>query len=51
MKITQKQILIKDLVENYKDDGDGGVYNNLGRKPPTLVVGTNAYIIILRNIN
>ena len=22
MKITQKQILIKDLVENYKDDGD-----------------------------
>ena len=26
MKITQKQILIKDLVENYKDDGDGGVY-------------------------
>lgn len=26
MKITQKQILIKDLLENYKDDGDDGVY-------------------------
>ena len=26
MKITKTQIKIRDLAENYKDDGNGGVY-------------------------
>lgn len=26
MKIARKQIKIRDLAENYKDDGEGGVY-------------------------
>lgn len=26
MKITETKIKVSDLVENYSDDGDGGVY-------------------------
>lgn len=31
MKITKKQIKIREIAENYKDDGEGGVYAYNGR--------------------
>ena len=37
MKITETKIKVYDLVKNYSDDGDGGVYgynNRLTVRPP-----------------
>lgn len=37
MKITLKEIAIRDLVEGYQDDGEGGVVGYAGRlniRPP-----------------
>lgn len=50
MKITETKIKVSDLVENYSDDGDGGVYgynNRLTVRPSSVNLFTEKNSVLL----